>query len=50
MRTRVNIETDPISLAVIAADGVEHKALDEMNGKIVEVALIIKAEPDTEGE
>ena len=46
MRARVNMDTDPISLVVIAADGVEHKTLDDMNGKIVEVGLIIKAEQD----
>ena len=46
MRARINIDTDPISLVVIAADGVEHNTLDAMNGKIVEVALIIKAKPD----
>lgn len=50
MRARVNIETDPISLTVIAADGVEHKTLDSVNGKIVEVALVIKAEPNLKGE
>jgi len=46
MRARVNINTDPISLTVIAADGLEHKTLDIMNGKIVEVALVILAEPE----
>lgn len=50
MRARVNIDTDPISLTIIAADGVEHKTLDSMNGKIVEVALVIKAEPDVKEE
>ncbi len=47
MRARVNIDTDPISLTVIAADGVEHKTLDSMKGKIIEVVLVIKAEPET---
>lgn len=46
MRARVNTETDPISLVIIAADGVEHAVLDAANGTIVEVALVIKAEPE----
>lgn len=43
MRARVNMNTDPISLTVIAADGVEHKTLENLNDKIIEVALVIKA-------
>ena len=50
MRARINMNTDPISLIVIAADGVEHKTLDDLNGKIVEVALVIKAELELKGE
>lgn len=46
MRARVKLDTDPISLAVIAADGVEHMALEAANDEIVEVALVIKAKPD----
>ena len=44
MRARVNMDTDPISLTVIAADGLEHKTLEDMKDKIVEVALVIKAD------
>ena len=46
MRTRVNLNTDPITLTVMAADGAEHTALEAVNNEIIEVALIIKAKPD----
>jgi len=42
------MDTNPISLVVIAADGAEHAALDAANGEIVEVALVIKAKPADE--
>ena len=37
MRARVDLSTDPISLKVIAHDGLESKFMDDNNGKIVDI-------------
>jgi len=49
MRARIRMNTDPISLVVIAADGIEHQTLENLDGKIVEV-LIVKEEPEDREE
>ena len=47
MRCRINYDTDPISLTVIAAYGFEHDQLDAAghNG-IIEVSIVEKDEDD----
>ena len=40
MRVRINLESDPISLVVLAANGYEHDKLESLgNEAIVEVVL-----------
>ena len=41
MRCRVNFETDPISLTILAADGYEHAKLDKTGqDSILEVGIL----------
>ena len=41
MKVRVNRDSDPISLTLIAANGAEHAALDAANGENIEMALVV---------
>ena len=45
MLCRVNLETDPISLTIIAADGFEHTELDKEGHDALVNVVFVLAEP-----
>lgn len=51
MKCGINYDTDPISLTIIAADGYEHKKLDEVgHGNIIDIGIHFDDEPSAETE
>ena len=47
MKYRINYDTDPISLTIIAADGKEHQYMDKI-GHDGFIEVVIEADQDSE--